>query len=481
MLREIPGITARLLRFAVLAAFLAEGIAALVFILNASSQHVSIPLAILGAMLIFAAIAIAAFRIRPWAKTGQIASSPRVWAVPVAILSGLILRILWVAAVPPVQSSDYVRYLQAARNLLATHTYSEFLMGHSFRAFTPPGLPFLLAAGMRLFGDHSWMPAVLNCVLYVFSAILIAAIARRLAGESVAIFATVLFAIWPSSIGLIGLAASEPLFVLLFLLACFFLFLPEQSTWGWSVLGGVAAGFATLTRPTALLLPALWAVAALIYGPGSRRWRNLIIATSLLVVTVTPWTIRNYRLLGAFVPVSTNGGDVFYRANNPLATGTWRAKGERDLSPYLGDEVQWNKTGFAWGKEWIATHPLGFLKLALWKQYIFLGSDETGIYWSVERPYAQWRVLDLAGKILSFLWWLTLWVLILFAVVQQRRVILQVPGLTCLLIPFLYLIGIHSIFESQDRYHIPAIPFLIVAAALVSGSRERATAREEKD
>jgi hypothetical protein len=42
----------------------------------------------------------------------------------------------------------------------------------------------------------------------------------------------------------------------------------------------------------------------------------------------------------------------------------------------------------------------------------------------------------------------------------------------------LYFIGIHSIFESQDRYHIPVIPFLIIAAALAFGGGKRATARQ---
>lgn len=478
MLRDIPGITAKWLRFAVLAAFLAEGIAALVFLLNACSHQVSIPLAVLGATFILAAIVTIAVRTRPREITGEAASSPGKWAVPAAILSGLILRILWIVVVPPVQTSDYVRYLQAARNLLATNTYTEFLMGHNFRAFTPPGLPFLLAVGMKVFGDNAWMPAVLNCVLYVLSAILVAMISRRVAGERVAMFATGLFAIWPTDIGLTGLAASEPLFIFLLLLACYFVFLPEKSSWGWSALSGVAAGLATLTRPTALLLPVLWAVATLIYGSGSKRWRNLIIASTLLVVTVAPWTVRNYQALGAFVPVSTNGGDVFYRANNPQATGSWTLKGERDLTPYLDNEARWNKTAFAWGKEWVVAHPAGFLKLAVRKQYFFLGSDEAGTYWSVERAYPQWKALDVAGKIVSFVWWLILWVLLVYVAVQQRRAILELPGLTCLFLPFLYFIGIHSIFESQDRYHIPVIPFLIIAAALAFGGGKRATARQ---
>src|SRR5258708_39123503 len=36
---------------------------------------------------------------------------------------------------------------------------------------------------------------------------------------------------------------------------------------------------------------------------------------------VAPWTLRNYRELGEFVLVSTNGGVVLYSANNPYTDG----------------------------------------------------------------------------------------------------------------------------------------------------------------
>jgi len=60
--------------------------------------------------------------------------------------------------------------------------------------------------------------------------------------------------------------------------------------------------------------------------PGS-GWReeflkNFLIASLFMAATIAPWTYRNWRVLHAWVPISTNGGDVFYRANNPLATAT---------------------------------------------------------------------------------------------------------------------------------------------------------------
>jgi len=323
-----------------------------------------------------------------------------------------------------------------------------------------------LAAGIRLFGDGPWTPAFLNLAVFSLTCLVIAVICSRLFGWFAALFSVALFALWPCDIGLTGLAASEPLFGFLFMVGCLFIFLPGPAALRWSPVCGIAAGLATLTRPTALTLPALWIVAMLILGIGRERIKALVVASVLLVLTVSPWTIRNYHVFGEFVAVSTNGGDVFYRANNPLATGSWTARGERDLSPYLSNEILWNKTGFAWGKEWVRAHPLAFFRLAVKKQFIFLGSDETGVYWTIERPHPEWTNARAVGKFLSDCWWLALWVLLLFALILHRKHIHMIPELICLLLPFLYFLGIHSIFESQERYHIPVVPYLLIASVL---------------
>jgi 4-amino-4-deoxy-L-arabinose transferase-like glycosyltransferase len=427
--------------------------------------------------LLFAGIAAVAILYRQGAGTSEPSPTFRREQFLAVTGMGLALRILWMVLVPPVQTSDFHRYMGAARNLLATHTYFEDLLGHHFRAFTPPGLPFFLAMGIGVLGDHSWVPGLLNCSLYILSSVAIAVMASRAAGWSVASWAVFLFAIWPSDIALTGLAASEPLFLCLFLFACLFLFLPEPTAFRWSAACGIAAGFATLTRPTALTTPILWIGMLLLLGRGSRKAKSVAVATLLMILTVVPWAIRNDRVLGTLVPVSTNGGDVFYRANNPLATGSWTAKGERDLSPYLGDEVRWNQMGFAWGKEWIASHPSEFLKLAVKKQNTFLGSDETGEYWALERAYPEKQQAGFIGKWVSDLWWFLLWIALAFSMLRYRRDFLHTPELTCLLLPFLYFLFIHSVFESQDRYHIPGVPFVLIICALAFASR-RASFRE---
>jgi hypothetical protein len=41
-----------------------------------------------------------------------------------------------------------------------------------------------------------------------------------------------------------------------------------------------------------------------------------------------------------------------------------------------------SRLGYQLGSHWIRQHPFAFLKLGVAKQVIFLGDDNTGVYWS---------------------------------------------------------------------------------------------------
>lgn len=381
--------------------------------------------------------------------------------------SGVLLRILWVAAVPPIQISDFDDYLQTSRRLLETGSYFGTVSGFLVRAFRPPGYPLFLAGWLKVVGDHSWTPALANLVLYVLSALLVEAVALQTAGRKAALAAAFLFAVWPSGIAITGLAASEPLSLLLFTAAGWFFVLSETDGFGASTLAGISAGLGALARPTGLAMPALWVAYILLCGYRTRKsLGHLALASLFMIITVAPWTLRNYRALGGFVPVSTNGGDVFYRANNPYANGTWTSRGERDTSFLLRDEIQWNRTTFAWGVQWIKANPLAFLKLAVRKQGIFLGEDSTGAYWAVARPYPQRQTLFKICLRISDLWWFTIWVLIVLALANWRDFFACNPRGGFFVLTVLSLVAIHSVFESQDRYHMAAVGFMVVIASL---------------
>jgi hypothetical protein len=394
------------------------------------------------------------------------------WTLGAVVLGGLLLRVLWVLVFHPVPMSDYLRYVVLARTLVSQHIYAE----DNFRACVPPGAAFFLAGAMAILGDHWWTPAFVSLVCYLAAATLIARLAYIVAGKTAALYATIMFAIWPSMIAFTGLAASEHTFIPLFVLACFPLFVSESIALRLSPIFGIAAGLAALTRSVALLLPLVWLIGMWVrdhykFTFWRDRARVLALTTFFMLLAVVPWTVRNYRVLHALIPVSTNGGSIFYRANNPWASGGWTPRGERDLDPNVYDEVTWNRLGYAWGREWIAAHPLKFARLILVKEYLFLRSDGAGVYWSIYRTYPRRTLSFEIANFASALWWAALGIAVAVALFRFRldtRVI-------CLLLPFLLLFAVHSVYESHERYHMPAVPFLIVLGSMLSIRRSTLT------
>src|SRR5262249_8839645 len=153
---------------------------------------------------------------------------------------------------------------------------------------------------------------------------------------------------------------------------------------------------------------------------------RVILAGVFMAAVIAPWTLRNCLVLGAFIPISTNGGLAFYSANNPMASGGFTPRRERDLDTLMKDEVLWNRTGFELGKEWIRSHPMAFSKLIFQKQRIFLADDETGVFYtfsrwvSVDRDGGKY-VLGRSLTYISNLWWFMLWIFVAGSLLRHRQ------------------------------------------------------------
>jgi 4-amino-4-deoxy-L-arabinose transferase-like glycosyltransferase len=394
---------------------------------------------------------------------------------PVLIGLGIALRLGWVMVMPPVQLSDAKDYLTLAQTLLKTGTYVDLETGHRLLAFRAPGYPAFLAAAMRVFGDNSWMPAATNVILFIGSALLLASAAKALGGRRGQFIALLLFALWPSDIFATGQAGTESISLFLLTGALWFFSLSDVHGAKASVAAGILGGAVALTRPTLLLLPLLWALFMLVGPNPLRRLKQLVIASIVMAATIAPWTFRNYRVLHAFVPISTNGGDVFYRANNNLASGGYTVAAEKDLNALQDQgEARWNRESFKEGENWIRTHPVQFLKLAVVKGMIFVRDDETGIYWSMARGHENTGPAYVALQVLSDTWWQVLCFLGLVALWRYDLI----PNAQAALLAsgFVLLVMVHMVFESQSRYRMPGMGplILIIASALArpAGHRE---------
>jgi 4-amino-4-deoxy-L-arabinose transferase-like glycosyltransferase len=418
------------------------------------------PLAVAGIGAALLAAALLAFAPLPVSRPAP--QDPWRWIFAV-LIAGAALRLAWVLAVSPVQSSDMEQYVAMARGLLNGEGYHEQVGAHDLLAYRAPGYAFILAATFALLGDHPGAPAALNILVFLGSGLLIHDILARLAGVTAGIFATALFTLWPSGIMVTGLAFTEMPSVLLLLVVAWSLVRgAEDPGWRWWSLGGIALGLGALVRPSLLPLPALLIVLSLLDPRRSAAsLRHSVLAAAVAAMCVLPWTVRNYEVLGAFVAVSTNGGDNFYRANNPLADGGYTPDGELDFSSLLPDEARWNRVSMDAGKAWIAENPGAFLRLAARKLAISFGEDSTGAYWSLERGHGIKGSAYTFAVLVSNAWWLAVWGLTMTALYRHRDWLVSNPGPAALMWLAVFLPAVHAVFESQPRYHMPIVGILL--------------------
>jgi len=336
-------------------------------------------------------------------------------------------------------------------------------------AYWPPGLSLFLAPLIAIAGPQPWVTVLGNLILSCLMVFLTYRLAQASAGETAGKMASFLIAVWPNHIMSVGLASKEQLLLalmtgILLLVLRSTLAQSNRSVAQYAFGAGLLLGAATLTQPAFMLFPSLLVLLDLLRAVNLKiLFLRLFCLYAGMILVVAPWTLRNYEVFGKFIPVSTNGGDVFYRSNNPLATGGYIDRGEVDLSQ-LG-ELEANQMGYKLGKEWILANPGQFLKLAIKKQMLFLGDDAVGAYESLKRALGKEGITYIFFKGLSNAYWLLIWMLIFLGWITHRQ-LYYTPGVMLLVLSVLYLLAIDSVFESGARHHVPLSAALAVLAAL---------------
>lgn len=410
---------------------------------------------------------------------------PRVY---LSILLGLALQIGVAAWTRPIPASDHATYLRLAARLAAGLRY-EHELGLSF---WPPGLPLALTPFVQLLGPNAAAAIALNGVLYVVGAWYLWKLGRRLFSEHVALVAIVLFTLWPNRLFLAATASKEMLTltatlaaISLFVDACMANPRPKGRAFG----SGAGIGIAALAQPGLLLVALAWPVVfrKLLRPNGWRRSITILLVWTLGVGAVLgPWMLRNcMQFDGAFCGIATNGGSVFYRANNPMATGQWIREGEVPLEPL--PELQRNRQGFEMGIRWIAENPLQAMALSARKVAFLLGSDDTGPYYAIFRglggTHADAESGVSPGRRLAYriaaAVALAFWLFIVSACLNyawygplegdSRTVPILIAPLVCC-------IPVFALFESGPQQHVAAMgPLVLLAAAFLCGRGEERT------
>jgi 4-amino-4-deoxy-L-arabinose transferase-like glycosyltransferase len=246
-------------------------------------------------------------------------------------------------------------------------------------AYWPVGYPAFLSLGYLLMGPSPLVGKALNCLLYPLIAWATYMCARQtLKNRETSVASLLLLAFYPNHIAYSSLLLTEYLAQTLLLFTAA-LQLAAQDNLKLAALAGATSGLAALTKPQLICLPIVIAVSQALGHSGERRFRIVVvcvIAMTVSVVVISPWTWRNYRVFRAFVPVSTNGGVNLLIGNSRASRGGYFELQFKELEGL--DEVSRDRRARELAIGFLRAEPLVALRLIPRKLKILFARDGDG-------------------------------------------------------------------------------------------------------
>lgn len=394
------------------------------------------------------------------------------------IIGAFLIRIALVFYAPALPHEDFADYNELALRIAEGVGFSTPAGPTAFRA---PGYPVFLALGYEVFGSFLIVAKLLNVGLGIISILVTYLLARKVFNDQIASVAVVLVAFMPSLVLYTSVLASENLAITLMLLSVYFLIRGYTlQQWADMVFGGIALGCGALTRPGILLLPFGFVVLAFFLRKMS--WMKLVGLTTVwgisMAVAILPWTIRNMRVMGEPILISTNGGFNlaigFNDASNGLYFGgiTETTVGSPfDWDTYRVDsglsESELDKILTKYAVKYIKENPARSALLAFPKLYYFFLDDVSGVYHNIaithgNTPPWLWKGVRVWAQIYYMA---IIGIAFLAVIVLRSRLFRSYPESVFLLVPIVYWTGLHSVYFGGDRFHLPILPFFAMFSA----------------
>jgi 4-amino-4-deoxy-L-arabinose transferase-like glycosyltransferase len=229
----------------------------------------------------------------------------------------------------------------------------------------PPVYPALLAFAYCVAGHSLTLVRVAQALLGAGAVALTYAIGREFFGSRTALLAALVMALNPIAIYFGAWIISETVFLFALLLTFWVAIeASEQPSLPRLATLGLLQGTMALIRPQAVLLwplVPLWAVRIKGRQSWARAARQMFLVLLVTLLTVLPWTVRNYGLHGAAVLIDTHGGWTLYGSYGDENAGNFvprYAKEAAGLSEYEQDRLYYQLT---W--QWIRDHPMRTMRL----------------------------------------------------------------------------------------------------------------------
>jgi 4-amino-4-deoxy-L-arabinose transferase-like glycosyltransferase len=326
-------------------------------------------------------------------------------------------------------------------------------------AVEPPIYSYLLAGIFRLAGPYSyaslWIAVTFNAVLSALTAVLVLHIGKRDFGAPTGVLAAWVWSCWLYE-AVVSVRLWESSLSALFL-ATALLVLPtlaESPRWSRWLMFGLFAGIAALTNTTLLsLFPFFWLWLWILYRRRGRSCSKVLLASiGVCILTLLPWTIRNYETFHRLMPVRDNFGLELWLGNHEGVTRLF------DADFPLRNPGEYNRVGelrFMEEKREIALafirqHPGEFLRLSAGRFFRYWTAPEMATWLPVS-------ALAWTGMILA------LW----------RKGLEAMPySIILLIFPLIYYVT-----HTFNSYRHPTEPAMILLAAYATVTALQALGR----
>lgn len=379
-----------------------------------------------------------------------------------AMVLALGLRVQAAVRDTSVPEKDAYDYDQMAMNLVKGAGYRD---GYgNLTAYRLPGYSLFIAAIYRVAGHDYQAARMVQAILSVLTALMIALWAHVLFGGTAACWAAFLAAVYPPFYAYYfscNALVAETLYVFLLTASLFTFFsyfsYPSRKM---ALASGIFWGLAVLTRGVPLFLVAVLPIVMLaLRYPLDRIVRYHLMVWLAVGCLLVPWTVRNYKVFGTFVPLGTNLGENFYLSNHAGSDGmVWKffregLMAEEDQMRISGmSEPERSKILFARGMDFIRSKPKEAFFLFWRKVYIYLDPRQTVL------KNGKWVIVPNWGYILAAFG-------SLFGFWEARRDKNSFRPILLSCFIFGYFLFFHAVVQSMDRYRFATEPILIVIAS----------------
>ena len=361
-------------------------------------------------------------------------------ALAIVIFSGDTLRYI-----------DEQDYQEMAQVLIQKHAFLD--EGGGPTALRPPGYPLVIAL-TYLVTERPLAVKFLNALFLAATAYMLCLLARRMFPWSFdlapylllccPIFFYTASTLYPQTLG--GML----------LVATILLISRRPLTISAAAAAGLLYGFLCLSIPSFLLLIPLLAAFVVLARTDSLKssmFRAFVLVAAS-VVAIAPWAIRNEIQLGAFIPVSTNGGMNLALGNSALSS----ANGKPDIgavcpqSADIRNEVVYNQVLTRCAVDWISQNPLAAARLWAAKTINYFNFRNE---LATTEETAQWRAW------LEFVTYYPLLALAIIRLVRWRSYRLTAVE-ALLYVLYFFNAPLSAIFFTRLRFRIP-FDLLLVA------------------